>query len=1362
MARQPPPPWVHAAFLLCLLSLGGAIEIPMDPSIQNELTQPPTITKQSVKDHIVDPRDNILIECEAKGNPAPSFHWTRNSRFFNIAKDPRVSMRRRSGTLVIDFRSGGRPEEYEGEYQCFARNKFGTALSNRIRLQVSKSPLWPKENLDPVVVQEGAPLTLQCNPPPGLPSPVIFWMSSSMEPITQDKRVSQGHNGDLYFSNVMLQDMQTDYSCNARFHFTHTIQQKNPFTLKVLTNHPYNDSSLRNHPDMYSARGVAERTPSFMYPQGTASSQMVLRGMDLLLECIASGVPTPDIAWYKKGGDLPSDKAKFENFNKALRITNVSEEDSGEYFCLASNKMGSIRHTISVRVKAAPYWLDEPKNLILAPGEDGRLVCRANGNPKPTVQWMVNGEPLQSAPPNPNREVAGDTIIFRDTQISSRAVYQCNTSNEHGYLLANAFVSVLDVPPRMLSPRNQLIRVILYNRTRLDCPFFGSPIPTLRWFKNGQGSNLDGGNYHVYENGSLEIKMIRKEDQGIYTCVATNILGKAENQVRLEVKDPTRIYRMPEDQVAKRGTTVQLECRVKHDPSLKLTVSWLKDDEPLYIGNRMKKEDDSLTIFGVAERDQGSYTCVASTELDQDLAKAYLTVLADQATPTNRLAALPKGRPDRPRDLELTDLAERSVRLTWIPGDDNNSPITDYVVQFEEDQFQPGIWHDHSKYPGSVNSAVLRLSPYVNYQFRVIAVNEVGSSHPSLPSERYRTSGAPPESNPGDVKGEGTRKNNMEITWTPMNATSAFGPNLRYIVKWRRRETREAWNNVTVWGSRYVVGQTPVYVPYEIRVQAENDFGKGPEPESVIGYSGEDYPRAAPTEVKVRVMNSTAISLQWNRVYPDTVQGQLREYRAYYWRESSLLKNLWVSQKRQQASFPGDRLRGVVSRLFPYSNYKLEMVVVNGRGDGPRSETKEFTTPEGVPSAPRRFRVRQPNLETINLEWDHPEHPNGIMTGYTLKYVAFNGTKVGKQIVENFSPNQTKFTVQRTDPVSRYRFTLSARTQVGSGEAVTEESPAPPNEATPTAAPPTLPPTTVGATGAVSSTDATAIAATTEATTVPIIPTVAPTTIATTTVATTTTATAATTTTESPPTTTSGTKIHESAPDEQSIWNVTVLPNSKWANITWKHNFGPGTDFVVEYIDSNHTKKTVPVKAQAQPIQLTDLYPGMTYTLRVYSRDNEGISSTVITFMTSTAYTNNQADIATQGWFIGLMCAIALLVLILLIVCFIKRSRGGKYPVREKKDVPLGPEDPKEEDGSFDYSDEDNKPLQGSQTSLDGTIKQQESDDSLVDYGEGGEGQFNEDGSFIGQYTVKKDKEETEGNESSEATSPVNAIYSLA
>ncbi|XP_068125711.1 neurofascin isoform X17 [Hyperolius riggenbachi] len=1057
---------LRSCSIVLLLQLACAIDVPLDPVIQRELTQPPTITKQSPKNYIVDPRDNIIIECEAQGNPHPTFSWTRNGKFYNVAKDPKVSFRRYSGTLVIDIYGGGRPEDYEGEYQCFARNRHGTALSNKILLQVSRSPLWPKENLDPVVVDEGLPLILQCNPPHGLPPPVIFWMSSSMEPIVQNRRVSQGLNGDLYFSNVLREDAKTDYSCNARSHFTHTIQQKNPYTLKVVT-----------------TRGVAERTPTFQLPTGTSSTKLVLRDEDLLLECIASGVPTPDIMWYKKGGDLPSRKLKFENYNKTLRISPVSEEDSGEYFCQASNKMGSIRHTISVRVKAAPYWLDEPKNLILAPAENGQLICRASGIPKPSIQWLMNGEAISASVPNPNFEVAGDTLIFRDVQSGNSAVFQCNASNAHGYLLANAFVSILDVPSRMLGPRNQLIRVIEYNKTQLDCPFFGSPIPTLRWFKNGQSSKLDGGNYRVHENGTLEINIVRKEDQGKYTCVATNILGSADNTVRLEVKEPTRIVKGPDNQVATRGSTVRLDCRVRSDPTLRLIVTWMKDDTQLYIGSRMRKEEDALTIFGVAEKDQGAYTCVAKTDLDQDFAKAYLTILETSSSPTSHLTTLPRDKPDPPMDLELTDLAERSVRLTWTPGGDNNSPITGFIVQFEENYHQPGTWHNLVSVPGNVNSALLRLSPFVNYQFRVLAINDLGSSMPSPTSERYQTSGAPPEVNPSGVRGVGTRKDNMEITWTPLNSTQVHGPNIRYIVKWRQRHTSEPWNNVTVSATRHVVWNTPVYTPYEMRVQAQNDYGKAPEPYTVIGYSGED-----------------------------------------------------------------------------------------------------------LPSQPKNFRFSEPNREIIILEWSPPEHPNGNLTAYSLRYQAFNGSRTARAMTETLSPNQTKYILTRTDPISRYRFSLNARTQVGAGETATAETPPRPDE----------------------------------------------------------------------------------------------------------------------------------------------------------------------------AYTKNQADIATQGWFIGLMCAVALLVLILLIVCFIKRSRGGKYPVREKKEVALGPEDQKDEDGSFDYSDEDNKPLQGSQTSIDGTIKQQESDDSLVDYGEGGEGQFNEDGSFIGQYTVKKDKDETEGNESSEATSPVNAIYSLA
>ncbi|XP_061146783.1 neurofascin homolog (chicken) a isoform X14 [Syngnathus typhle] len=1166
--------WALAFMSLLLWRQSAPIEVPNDPKILADLKQPPTITKQSVKDYIVDPRDNIIIECEAKGNPVPTFSWRRNGKFFNTAKDLRVTMRKRSGTLEIGFRNGGRPEDYEGEYQCFATNDHGVAMSNKILLRVSKAPLWPKEVLEPVVVSEGSSLVLPCNPPPGLPPPFTFWMSSMMIPIRQDKRVSMGLNGDMYFSNVVAQDAQNDYSCNARFLFTHTIQQKNPFTLKVLTNDPYNDTSY-NDSDPYGGRKVAESTPTFLTPSGTESSKMVLRDQQLLLECIAAGLPTPAIKWFKKGGDLPAQKVKFENYNKTMKIVAVSEEDTGEYVCMATNHLGSIRHSIFVQVKAAPYWLDKPTNLVLAPEANGRLVCRANGNPKPSIRWLVNGIPINSSLPDPSRQLMGDTIIFRSVQMGSSAVYQCNASNQHGYLLANAFVSVIDMRPRILGPKNQLIKVIENNRTFLDCPFFGSPIPDLRWFKNGQGSGLDGGHYRAYINGSLEIQRARPQDEGTYTCVASSILGMAENQVRLEVKEPSRIVGAPEHQSAIRGSTARFDCKVKFDPSLAATVTWTKDDKPIHLGWRLRKDEESLTVPNVNEGDEGTYACTVETEIDRDSASARLTVL---------------DLPDPPMDLELSDPAARSVRLTWIPGNDHRSPVTEFLVQFVEDRWEPGRWQDLATYPGDLNSVILQLAPFVNYQFRVIAINQVGPSAASRPSPQYQTSSAAPDVIPRGLRGWGSQKDNMEITWEPLLDLEKNGPNLHYAVWWRRKDSDADWSNVTTTGTKHVVRNTQTYVAYEMKIQARNDLGAGPESNVVIGYSGEDRPTGAPTELRISKVDSTKANVHWKPVQQESVRGEFKEYRLHYWREASHVPALVFSKENKTKGFYTTVAEpsGILSDLVPFSRYKMFMVVANNGYQGPPSNTVEFSTKEGVPDAPSFFRIKRRGLDSIHLEWDKPLEPNGLLIGYQLKYQTANGSREGRPRVETFLPNVTEFTLRLPDRSSRYNFYLSALTQVGAGEVFAEESPFFGNEA---------------------------------------------------------------------------------------------------------------------YID--------------------------------------------------------QVDIATQGWFIGLMCAIALIILILLIVCFIKRSRGGKYPVRDKKDLPLDSVDHKDPDGSFEYhSDEDNKPLQGSQTSLEGNVK--ESDDSLVDYGEGGDGQFNEDGSFIGQYTVKKDKDETEGNESSEATSPVNAIYSLA
>ncbi|XP_077896233.1 neuronal cell adhesion molecule isoform X27 [Ictidomys tridecemlineatus] len=1176
--------------VLLLCQMISALEVPLDhgekAKLLEDLVQPPTITHQSPKDYIIDPRENIVIQCEAKGKPPPSFSWTRNGTHFDIDKDPLVTMKPGSGTLIINIMSEGKAETYEGVYQCTARNERGAAISNNIVVRPSRSPLWTKEKLEPIILRNGQSLVLPCRPPIGLPPAIIFWMDNSFQRLPQSERVSQGLNGDLYFSNVLPEDTREDYICYARFNHTQTIQQKQPISVKVV-----------------SAKSSRERPPTFLTPEGNASHKEELRGNVLSLECIAEGLPTPIIYWIKEDGILPINRTFYRNFKKTLQIIHVTEADSGNYQCIAKNALGAIHHTISVTVKAAPYWIMAPQNLVLSPGEDGTLICRANGNPKPRISWLTNGVPIEIAPDDPSRKIDGDTIIFSNVQERSSAVYQCNASNEYGYLLANAFVNVLAEPPRILTPANTLYQVIANRPALLDCVFFGSPLPTIEWFKGAKGSALREDIYILHENGTLEIPVAQKDSSGTYTCVARNKLGMAKNDVHLEIKDPTRIIKQPEYAVVQRGSTVSFECKVKHDHTLVPTVTWLKDNSELPNDERFTVDKDHLVVADVNDNDGGTYTCVANTTLDNVSASAVLSVVAPTPTPAPIYDV-----PNPPFDLELTNQLDKSVQLSWTPGDDNNSPITKFIIEYEDAMHEAGLWHHQTEVSGTQTTAQLKLSPYVNYSFRVMAVNSIGRSLPSEASEQYLTKATEPDKNPTAVEGLGSEPDNLVITWKPLNGFESNGPGLQYKVSWRQKDGDDEWTSVVVANvSKYIVSGTPTFVPYLIKVQALNDVGFAPEPAVVMGHSGEDLPMVAPGNVHVNVVNSTLAEVHWDPVPLKSIRGHLQGYRIYYWKAQSSSKRNRRHIEKKILTFQGSKTHGMLPGLEPFSHYTLNVRVVNGKGEGPASPDRVFTTPEGVPSSPSSLKIVNPTRDSLTLEWDPPSHPNGILIEYTLKFQPINSThELGPLIDLKIPANKTRWTLKNLNFSTRYKFYLCAQTSAGSGSQITEE--------------------------------------------------------------------AMTTT------------------DEAGI-----LPP----------DVGAG-------------------KAMA----------------------------------------SRQVDIATQGWFIGLMCAVALLILILLIVCFIRRNKGGKYPVKEKEDAHADPEiqPMKEDDGTFgEYSDaEDHKPLKkGSRTPSDRTVKKEDSDDSLVDYGEGVNGQFNEDGSFIGQYSGKKEKEPAEGNESSEAPSPVNAMNSF-
>ncbi|XP_027882296.1 neuronal cell adhesion molecule-like isoform X12 [Xiphophorus couchianus] len=1193
---------LEAALLVLILGhLVSALEVPLD--LLPGLAQPPTITHQSPKDYIVDPRENIIIHCEAKGKPHPSFSWTRNGTHFDIEQDESVTLRPHSGTLVVDI-SRARPEHYEGVFQCTARNKHGSAVSNNIVVRQSKSPLWSKEKNKPIVVQEGVSLVLPCRPPAGLPPPIIFWMDNNFQKLPQGKRVSQSLNGDLYFSNVRREDSRNDYICYARFTHTQTIQQKQPITVKVLNQAPVDD-----------------RKPTFLIPSGHSSYKMVLRGHVLEMECIAEGLPTPEVSWTKVSGDLPSRRTSFLHFNKTLRIVNVSESDEGDYSCTAKNQLGSAHHIINVEVKAAPYWISgPPKNLVLAPGENGALTCRASGTPKPSIIWSMNGDRIENLPTDISRKVEDDTIIFTDVQVGSSAVYQCNISNPYGYLLSNAFVNVLHESPRVLTPANKIYQVIENRPALMDCSSFGSPIPKIEWFKDSRASTLNGDPYILHDNGTLEIQVAQSQHKGKYTCIARNSLGASENHVYLHIKEPTRILKQPVDTVVQRGRSVTFECTIKHDKDLLPTLIWLKDDEELPDDERFIVESNSLStsdvserewlrdhgelpnddrfivefnslyITDVSERDAGVYTCYVNTTLDQDSVTAELTVVETTPAP-----AVIHGRPDPPTDLELTDQKKRSIQLTWIPGEEHNSPIQEFVIQYEDSLHHQGHWHDIARVPGTKTTAHLKLSPYVHYTFRVLARNAVGLSEPSSTSRMYKTEPAAPDQNPKNVRGSGNKHNNLVITWEPLSGLQSNGPGLYYKVSWRQKRPGSDWITATTNNSMYTVSEIPTFSPFEIKVQAVNNHGDGPDPTVAIGYSGEDLPAAAPANVQAVVLNSTLARVRWDPVPPHLIRGQIQGYKVHYSRTHSLHKHNPHHTEKRMLTFSGNHSQGLLPGLHPFSHYSFYVSVFNKKGEGPKSEKQEFKTPEGEPGPPASLSVTNPSLDSLTLEWSPPHEHNGHITGYNLKYQPVNNSnELGPEEELALASNETSVTLQNLKYSPRYKFYLNARTSVGAGPAISQEA--------------------------------------------------------------------------------------------------------------------------------------------------------------VVKQDE--------------AVTSRQVDIATQGWFIGLMCAIALLILILLIICFIQRNKGGKYPVKEKEDAHTDPEfqPMKDDDCTFvEYSDnEDHKLVKESRTPSNGTVKRDDSDDSLVDYGEGGDGQFNEDGSFIGQYSGKSSsRDNAEGPESSGAPSPINAMNSL-
>ncbi|XP_030623671.1 cell adhesion molecule L1-like a [Chanos chanos] len=1221
------------AFLLFLSTTALSLHIPL------EVEQPPTIIAHSPSSLILFPFDlNITLTCEAKGNPKPVYRWTKDGIDFNPHKDPRLIKKNNTGSFIIPKISN--VSKYEGKYRCYASNKLGTALTGETEVIVQGVPKFPKEKIDPVVVKEGESVILECKPPTGVPPRQLYWMTIGLQHIEQNERVSMGLDGNLYFSNAQQIDSREDYCCFASFPNIRTIVQTSPMAVNVQ-----NSSSIQ------------QRRPVLLVPPADQSETHIVKGGELELECIAEGLPTPKIEWTKIGEKQLPKGASIENFGKLLTISKVTEEADGRYMCKAKNSVGETVHYFQVTVEEPPQWVEEPQRSQIATiGSDVHIKCSATGKPQPSINWKRNGMPLDDTTAV-QRKVLDDTIVLNGVQEKDSAVYQCEASNRHGTILANANILIMNRPPLILTKDYVEYFAVEGGSVMMHCNVFSSPPATTQWIKDDPEGSLPEERFTTLKNGSVLLHKAEKEDIGKYICVASNSEGRHTISAELYVKDPTRIVKAPQNMTVQRGSVAELVCQAEYDTSLKgeSEIVWEKNSQLIFSSFTQDSgyivDNGLLKFINVSHSDKGLYTCIAKTPLDEDSASAYVTVV---------------DVPDAPVDLTLSEQKNRSVKLQWVPTKDHNSPITEFVIEFEENHWEPGRWREILQVPGNRVFAVLSLQGHINYQFRVSAINAVGKGPPSKPSERYKTPPAVPDKNPENIKIQGHLPHQMHITWEPLLPVEHNAPDLEYKLSYRHMGVEDSWKEQMVKRHSFVVRDTPTFVPYEIKIQSHNSQGWGPEPQVVTGYSGEDFvfwhcrhnnatvPLAAPENLAVEVINSTLLRVSWSPVPIETVRGHLAGHTVSYWRTGSVLSSKKIPVEKQTLMLPGNRTHALIAGLKPFSQYNFTISVFNKRGSGPTSAPYSFSTPEGVPERVPILRATNAQGKTITLVWAPPQEANGVLTGYSLQYQRMNETMdVGDIYSVNItSPEKTQWLLQNLEMGSTYKFYLSACTKQGCGPPISEE--------------------------------------------VSSLPLAFP------------------------------------APS-----NISFTVSDTYAKIWWATEGGLWESelyiSVMNHRDGSWTISEAINSSQSFYI-IEGLEPGEVYTVRLSNNsthDNSSIHEEV--FKTrARGMEEVYGGISSKGWFVGLMCAVALLTLAVLIACFVRKNKGGKYSVKEKEDLPDMEVNGLKEETSAEYSD-DEKPLQAISVDIKDDISV-----SSGNYSDGVEASFEEDGSFIGEYTRRE------------------------
>uniref|UniRef100_A0AAX7TM21 Contactin-5 n=1 Tax=Astatotilapia calliptera TaxID=8154 RepID=A0AAX7TM21_ASTCA len=862
-------------------------------------------------DDVIFPLDSdekkVVMHCEARGNPPPTYSWYINGTQVDSEADYRYTFI--DGNLIIS--NASEITDY-GKYQCKAENSIGIVLSRDALLQFAYLGAFSTKARGGVSVREGQGVVLMCTPPPHSPEIIYSWVFNEFPSfVAEDSRrfISQD-TGNLYISKVQPSDVGS-YICLVKNTVTNArvLSPPTPLTLKTDVHFP--------------------------------TSVLVAKGVTVRLECFALGNPVPTITWRKINGNIPK-KARLRKSQAVLEIPNIQLEDSGTYECKAENPRGST-DTLLIRnlffyLQALPQWVRMINDTQMDSGEKLQWECKAIGRPRPTYRWL--------------RNVNGELTIHKVQQADS-GMYQCVAENKYAAIYSNAELQILASAPVFL-PNPIRVIATLGKDVSLDCKPKASPKPRITW-KRGDRRIIPNKRIMLLRNNTLKIVNSSRADEGNYVCRAENQLGSAEMTAILWVKEAMRVVLSPSRVEVTVGESVVLSCKATHDTSLDVAFQWFFNQKPInfqYDGGhfeyiqtvraRVRSSTVDLMIRNILLKHAGKYGCRAQTSADTVFAEAELLV---------------RGPPGPPGVVIVEEITDTTATLSWTRGVDNHSPISTYNIQARS-PFSLGwqtVKTDPEPVTGDMESAMaVELNPWVEYEFRVVATNAIGTGDPSAPSRGVRTKEAVPSVAPSNVSGGNGRRHELVISWEPVSEEFQNGEGFGYIVAFRANGTR-GWKEKMVTSAdstmyKYRDETFPPLTPFEVKVGVYNNKGDGPFSKVVIIHSAEGEPREAPSDVKAYGISSSEIRVCINYVS--------------YWKDMELEE----SGKKQQTV--KNETSMVLTGLEGNSVYAITVKGFNSIGQGPGSTAVTAKTRKPPPAQPPANLHWLQEGNNVSLSWD--------------------------------------------------------------------------------------------------------------------------------------------------------------------------------------------------------------------------------------------------------------------------------------------------------------------------------------------------------------------------------------------------------